>query len=122
MPDRRSLSPRQRLDVLHAAGGICYLCGKPINLARAKRGEAEGFEVEHVHQIAMGGADDPSNWRPAHPSCHRKKSRKDAAARAKVRRAEKKAAGVVKPKRKIVSRGFDTRFTRKITGETVRRE
>ncbi len=119
---RKSLSKKQRRAVLHAAGGRCYLCGEVINLARAKMVEAEGFEVEHIHQLAMGGADDPSNWRPAHPSCHAEKTKRDAAARAKVRRWQVKAEGRQKPKQKIRTRGFDKRFTRKINGMTIPRE
>ncbi|WP_417724592.1 HNH endonuclease [Salipiger sp.] len=106
---RKKLTPAQRLDVLHSNGGVCYLCNEPINLARIRRGEAEGFEVEHIHALALGGGDDPSNWRPAHISCHKKKTRRDRRAMAKARRGEAKRNGTAKPrfKKKIASRGFD---------------
>ena len=89
MTGRRTLTGRQRIDVLHAHGGRCYLCGEIINLARIKRGEAEPFEVEHAHALGLGGSDDPSNWFPAHKSCHADKTRRDRRAMAKVSRAQR---------------------------------
>lgn len=103
---RRSLTELQRIDVLHAHYGRCYLCGGTINLARIKRGEEEPFEVEHAHALGLGGPDKPTNWFPAHVSCHRKKTRKDRRAMAKIARAEKARAGQTKRKQKIASRPF----------------
>lgn len=103
---RKSLTERQRIDVLHAHGGRCYLCGEIINLARIRLGEEEPFEVEHAHALGLGGPDLPANWFPAHVSCHKKKTRADRRAMAKVARAEKARSGEARPKRKIAARAL----------------
>ena len=79
----------------------------------------ERIDIDHVHQLATGGADDESNMRPLHPWCHAIKTREDAKVRGKIRRLNgttKKRAG--KP---IRSRGFDRSKTRKFNGTVIPR-
>lgn len=125
---RRSLTEAQRIDVLHAHHGRCYLCGGIINLARARLGEVEPFEVEHAHALGLGGTDTPDNWFPAHVSCHKEKTRRDRRAMAKVARAERARAvkageAKAKPKRKIAGSrlpgGRGDRIRKRIDGGVI---
>lgn len=80
-------------------GGICHLCGSKIDAVREK------WEREHVIPLAMGGADEPSNQRPAHKSCHRAKTDKDLNELARAKRRQANHLGA-RPKGTIRSRGF----------------
>ncbi len=64
---RRSLSTAQRVAIFLAGRGVCHLCDGPII--------NKPWDVEHVIPLAMGGADDESNMRPAHKACHAPKRR-----------------------------------------------
>ncbi len=96
MTTRRRMTKAQRLDLLHAHGGLCHICGGTINLAR------EAMEVEHVIPLAIGGKDDLTNMQPAHVTCHRAKTSREATMIAKVKRVAKKHAGKFRPPRRIV--------------------
>lgn len=115
MSDRKRLTKSQRVDVLHAAGGVCHICGEVINAAR------ERFEVEHVIPIGLGGADDVTNWRPAHQSCHRDKTRSDVRKIAKARRVKAKHEGTFRPPRKIVPGSKVHRLKKKLDGSVIDR-
>ncbi len=78
-PKRKAISKATRRQVYEREGGICYLCRLPI-------ADGERFDVDHEIAREMGGADDISNYRPAHPECHREKSKRDVAAIAKSNR------------------------------------
>ena len=112
MTDRKSISKAMRARVILAYHGRCAKC--------CKRFEAgERIDIDHVHQLATGGADDESNMRPLHPWCHAIKTREDAKVRGKIRRLNgttPKRAG--KP---IRSRGFDRSKTRKFNGTVIPR-
>jgi 5-methylcytosine-specific restriction protein A len=85
--NRRSLSPMQRLKVFEAAGGVCHLCEQRIQVGQK-------WEVEHVRPLALGGADNDSNMRPAHVACHAIKTKADVASNAKAKRAKAKLYGI----------------------------
>ena len=112
MTARRSLSPMQRLKVFEAAKGVCHLCEQRIQVGQP-------WEVEHVRPLALGGADDESNMRPAHKACHAGKTKADAASWSKAKRCAVKHNGIKKPSRMPGSR--DSRFKRKMNGEVVLR-
>lgn len=97
---RRRFTTKQNIEFFLAHNGECHICGGKIDAVREK------WEREHVIPIALGGADDDSNMRPAHVKCHREKTDGDVAAIAKARRREAKHMGAQLPKRKIQSRGF----------------
>lgn len=109
---RKAMSAKVKAAILAEYGGRCAECGKPFE-------PGDLIEYDHIHQLAMGGADDPSNLRPVHVTpCHKGKSAKDAAARGKVRRltgATPKRAGP-----KIRSRGFDRTFRKRLDGTVER--
>lgn len=66
----------RRAHVIAASGGICYLCGKAVNLELSGR-HPDGPTVDHVISAAMGGdVSDISNLRLAHQRCNRAKGTK----------------------------------------------
>lgn len=89
MTDRRPLSTTKRLKIFEDAGGRCHICGLKIF--------GKGWDVEHVIPLALGGADDASNMRPAHKDCHKGKTQSDAASWSKAKRVRAKHIGAKKP-------------------------
>jgi 5-methylcytosine-specific restriction endonuclease McrA len=90
MTARRKISPMQRLKVFEAASGRCHLCEQRIQVG-------DKWDVEHVRPLALGGADDQSNMRPAHKDCHKTKTKADAASWSKAKRVKAKHLGIKKP-------------------------
>jgi 5-methylcytosine-specific restriction protein A len=88
MTERRPLSTARKIAIFVAAKGICHLCGGYI------RGKP--WEVEHVIPLAMGGADDETNMRPAHKACHAPKTAEDVGNIARAKRREAKHLGIKK--------------------------
>ena len=90
MTTRRSLSPLQRLKVFESAKGVCHLCELRIQVG-------DKWDVEHVRPLALDGADDAANMRPAHKDCHATKTKADAASWSKAKRIKAKHLGIRKP-------------------------
>jgi 5-methylcytosine-specific restriction endonuclease McrA len=61
---RRRHSTTARAKLFHAKGGICHLCGGLVQAG-------EAWDISHVIPLAIGGADDETNWDVAHRKCHR---------------------------------------------------
>ncbi len=59
---RRSLFTRQ--------GGICYLCGGPMELYAVNGRTVDMATFDHLLPVADGGSDDESNLRMAHQGCN----------------------------------------------------
>jgi 5-methylcytosine-specific restriction endonuclease McrA len=98
---RRPLTRRQRIDQHDRKGGICCVCGLPI-----ERGEP--FIDEHIIDLDLGGTNDDSNRGIAHIPCAKIKTRQGASVRAKVMRVRAKHLGIKKPgRRKIPGRKFN---------------
>lgn len=87
MTARRSLSPTKRLAVFERHRGVCHLCEQRIQVGQS-------WEVEHVRALALGGADDESNMRPAHEACHGIKTKADNASWTKAKRAKMRHLGI----------------------------
>jgi 5-methylcytosine-specific restriction protein A len=105
--ERRSISTARRVAIFVAAKGICHLCGGGI--------QGKGWEVEHVIPLAMGGADDETNMRPAHKACHAPKTAEDVADIARAKRREARHIGIKK-------RGWPkSKWRKKVSGEVVLR-
>ena len=82
-PKRKSISKKTRALVFEKDQGLCYLCNKPIT---------DGlFDVDHEIARELGGADDISNYRPAHKHCHKAKTKEDVRLIAKGNRIIRKA-------------------------------
>jgi 5-methylcytosine-specific restriction protein A len=90
---RRPISTARKVAIFLAAKGICHLCGGYI------RGKL--WEVEHVIPLAMGGADDETNMRPAHKACHAPKTAEDVGNIARAKRREAKHLGIKRSSRPI---------------------
>ena len=78
MTKRRALTTLDKLKIM-VKQAVCPDCGE-------KLGALDNCEFDHLHQLAMGGADTLDNLRAKHVDCHARKTAKDAASRGKVRR------------------------------------
>lgn len=98
-PRRPKVSKKDRIFVFERAGGRCYLCGEVI---------VGPYQIDHELARELGGSDDVSNLRPAHPDCHRAKSKADVKLIAKSNRIRRANGPVEQRKRKtpIRTRGF----------------
>lgn len=72
------------------ADGLCHICGMRIRAA-------EKWDIEHVIPLALGGADNPPNMRPAHKACHAPKTAADVASIAKAKRQKARHIGIKRP-------------------------
>lgn len=121
---RKAISRRIAVEIVLSQEGRCTICKQkliPKNIA-----------YDHVHPLALGGADDISNLAAicADP-CHRKKTSGNGATShgsdigniAKTRRLESKRLGISKEKSgpKIKSRGFAKSHSKKFNGQIVER-
>ena len=103
---RHKLTKAERVAVFKDNGGICHICNGAITVGQK-------WEVSHPIPLEIGGADDKTNWRPAHDNCHRVETReKDIPSIAKAKRREAKHIGAVKPKGAIANRPKETRRQR----------
>lgn len=89
MTSRRRFNAAVYAALLAEYGGCCGLCRKPFM-------PAQRIIWDHIHQLAMGGQDEPANLRPQHVQCDKAKTARDAAVRGKVQRL----TGANKPRRK----------------------
>ena len=87
-------------------------CGCNVKLTRK-----EGYQFDHGASLGLGGLDSPDNLHALRTPCHAKKTRREAAMRAKADRQRKAHLGQKKRRgRKMQSRGFDTRWRRRMDG------
>jgi 5-methylcytosine-specific restriction enzyme A len=98
---RKSISKKQRIEIFERFGGYCHICNLQITAGQE-------WDVSHEIPLAMGGADEGDNLKPAHRKCHRQfTSEVDAPRIAKTNRMRAKHIGAKPPpKKKIQSRGF----------------
>ena len=113
---RRNWSKAQRARLYEAHAGVCHICGEPIDL------DTDRMEVEHVVPLALGGADEWSNVRPAHASCHAAKTRADVTHIAKAKRVCLKHTGQFRPPRHIVPGSRTSRFKKCLNGTVLIRQ
>lgn len=78
MTTRRTLTTLDKLKIM-VRQAVCPACGE-------KLGNLGDCEFDHEHSLAMGGEDDLDNLRAKHVDCHKRKTARDAAVRAKVKR------------------------------------
>lgn len=76
----------------------------------------EAYDFDHIIALCNGGTHSEDNLAPALREKHREKTKVDVALKSKVARTKAKHLGVY-PK----GRGFNSRFKRKVSGETVER-
>jgi 5-methylcytosine-specific restriction protein A len=108
MTDRRSLSPTKRVALFEQHRGVCHICEQRIQVGQP-------WDVEHVIPLALNGADDASNMRPAHKACHGEKTKADAASWSKAKRVRAKHIGAKRPS------GFQSKYRKRMDGTVVLR-
>lgn len=93
--------PRVRVRIFQRYGGRCCCgCNRPIR-------PGESWDAEDTVAIINGGERRESNLKPWLSEHHKTKTRADVAEKSKVYRKTAKHIGIIGPKRKIQSRGFD---------------
>lgn len=69
----------------------CHLCGQPIQAPGQK------WDLDHVVALINGGENRESNLRPAHRKCHKDKTARDVAEKAKIAAIRQKHIGAAAP-------------------------
>lgn len=110
--NRAKFTKKQIADWFLSHGGICHICGGKIVPGQL-------WERDHEIPLGAGGSDTLDNQRPAHKSCHAKKTRKDRKVIAKTERQRQKHLGVRKESRWQNARGG--RYKTLVGGKTVLR-
>ena len=80
MKPRRRFHPRILASIIARQDGKCACCGEHLGA------DPRQIEFDHVVELWNGGEDSPDNLCAMIKSCHRVKTRREAAARAKVKR------------------------------------
>ena len=115
MTARKRLSTRDRVAVFARRDGVCYFCGGKITVSNR-------WHVHHETPLALGGADDLSNWVPAHEVCHQAHTAQhDAPAIARAKRLEAKHLGAKAPSRATIPGSKRSPWKKKLDGTLVRR-
>ncbi len=116
MPKRRRIPKRERAAVLESQNGRCADCGAEI--------AGGAFDIDHTVALALGGADDRSNYQALCHPCHHTKTRGfggDISRIAKAKRVAAKHNGTWRaPRRRIPGHKGD-KWKRKLNGTTERR-
>ena len=91
--------PRVR-DRIMATDNSCHLCGQPIQTGQK-------WDLDHVRALINGGENREKNLRPAHRKCHKDKTARDVAEKAKVAAIRQKHIGArPAPTKPLRSAGF----------------
>lgn len=111
LTNRIGVTARRAGEIYDAQGGVCRRCRSPLN---------KPFEVDHRVALALGGTNDRSNLEAicAEP-CHREKTARDLKAIAKAKRLAGETGN--RPKRPILSPGFNKSLKQKMDGTVIRR-
>ncbi len=99
MATRRTLTHKRKRRIAERRNWIA-VDGEPLCLEKGRvvlLATGGSPEFDHAVQLALGGSDDDDNLRPMSPEAHAEKSKRDAAARKKVRHL----TGANKPKPKF---------------------
>lgn len=100
---RRHLSKAVRMALFASYDGLCAMCGCAL---------PSTWELDHTIPLALGGPDEPHNWRPLCPRpCHLGKTAQDRKAIAKALRIIRQADPATRRKspRPLRSRPFPKR-------------
>ncbi len=101
MTKRKAITLAMKIDTLLWRSTI--LCGVCRNILVP----GDNVEFDHIHALVHGGEHNWGNLRPLHAECHKRKSARDVAAKAKGDRLLGLTCN--KPKKKIPSRPFPKR-------------
>src|SRR5690349_2363223 len=112
---RRRISTRDRLACFQEHDGVCHICECKIQVG-------EAWEISHPIPLELGGADDKSNWRPAHAKCHRALTASvDLPNIAKAKRREAAYLGAKAPSSRPMPGSRGTKFRKRMNGTVERR-
>jgi len=112
---RKTLTPKQKMQMFLDHEGICVICKARID------GVRETWD-EHVIPLADGGGNEQDNRGPAHERCARKKSGKEATNRARARRHAERHHGARKASETPMPFGRKDRLKKKMRGGFEDRE
>lgn len=112
---RKRISAKMRVEIFERHKGVCHMCG-----LRVVAGQV--WEVSHEIPLECGGADDETNWKVAHRSCHRHHTATvDIPTIAKVKRIRQKHLGAKLPSRNTLPGGKNSEWKRTLDGRVVPR-
>lgn len=85
---RKGFTKKQRQAVWEKYEGHCAGCDDELQ---------PGWHIDHIEELADGGAHEFANWRALCPPCHRDKTARKITARAKPNRIRKREEEGAKP-------------------------
>ena len=95
--DDSPIPPRVKLRVFERAGGSCEACLR-------KLGPVDRWQADHDIALINGGRNAESNLKCLCEGCHRYKTRRDVALKAKTARIRQFHLGIKAPSRPLLSR------------------
>lgn len=90
-------APQKVRDRIFTRDNRCHLCEQPIQVG-------EKWDLDHVKALINGGENREKNLRPAHRKCHKVKTARDVAEKAKVAAIRMRHNGSARPKQTIQSK------------------
>ena len=88
-----------RQKVFDRERGCCHLCSQPIQAG-------EAWDLDHVIALINGGENRETNLKPAHRKCHKDKTARDVAEKAKVAAIRQRFTGAKQPAGNLKSAPF----------------
>lgn len=92
-------APKKVRDRIFERDNRCHLCSQPIQVGQR-------WDLDHVQALINGGENRESNLRPAHVKCHKEKTARDVAEKAKVAKIRMRHNGSARPAGKLKSAPF----------------
>lgn len=111
----RAMSPRRRMRIWTAHGGVCHICGAKID------GGKERWDVDHVIPLELSGDDSDENLAPVHAACHKAKTHDDVKSIRKAERMRQRNLGIRRCRKSPIPGGRGSGWKRKLNGQIVRR-
>ncbi len=96
---RRSLTPKRKREIAAFAGWRTPQ-GEMVGIEKGELvtlHDGRKVEYDHIYSLGLGGADETANMQPMTPDAHAAKTKRDGAARKKIRHLT--GANKEKPKR-----------------------
>lgn len=86
--DDNARAPKRVRDRLLARHPACYLCSRPFVAG-------EKIDFDHITALINGGENREANLRPVHAKCHKGKTARDVAEKARIAAKRQKHLGIV---------------------------
>lgn len=117
MTNRKRWSAKARLRIFLAAAGKCHVCGGKIT-------ETEGWDLDHIVPLGLGGEDEEANLAPAHrKGCHSAKTaHHDVPNIARAVRREQRHKGIRKQPSRPMPGSRDSNIKIRMDGTAVYRD